>query len=329
MTRILLHVGAPKTGTTAIQGYLAGHEEKLRGLGVNYTRTQRPHIAHNTIPKLLQKGQGAAYMSALKAEIESSDAQVHVISSEMLFRLPMARLTAQQFATHFPANLSSKTRVVCYLRRHDRFIEALYKQFVKNGKIDPNPQAFALHQMEILNFVDVLQAYADVFGSENVIVRPFERSAFPGQDVVRDFISLLGVPGLEALHTAAENQINPTLSCEISEILGQVRLHTGLNNRQMIRDITAMNIPAAFSSNDVFDRSTQTRIIEHFEADDAGLCAWTGRKKGPFFDRSDQEGLAVPGTVSDQGWPDLGEAGRWRAASSIVVKALAKQVKQR
>ena len=321
MTRILLHVGAPKTGTTAIQVYLSKHEDVLRDLGVNYTRTQRPHIAHNALPSLFRKNKGAAYIDALRAEIEDSTAQLHVISSELLFRLPMARITCKQLADHLPDDLRAKTRVVCYLRRHDRFIEALYKQFVKNGKIDPDPLGFVSRKMQELNFVKVLQTYGQVFGPENVIARPFERRAFPGGDVVRDFVGLLGVPELEALDTAPPDQINRTLSLEISEILGQVRRHTKLNHRQLGRDIIAMNIQGASANNDMFDLDIQNRIIEHFETDDAALLSWAGRSDGPFFDRSDLD-KPPPAPRSRE---EI--AASWREASSIVIQAIAKQNK--
>ena len=60
--RIWIHVGWPKTGTTAIQRYLAANSESLKRMGVLYPESGRYGItdAHHELASALTGGPTAA-----------------------------------------------------------------------------------------------------------------------------------------------------------------------------------------------------------------------------------------------------------------------------
>lgn len=316
MTRIVLHIGAPKTGTTAIQGYLSHHEAALRASGVNFVRSGRRHIAHNALPRIIRAGGAPEFFEGLQSEISDFGPGVQIISSELLFGPAVGQTMAQAFAAHMDSKVLKNTTVVCYLRRHDRYVEALYKQKVKNGKAPPDPRRFLEKEYARLSYSDVLNAYAAVFSKDRVIARPFDRSQFPGGDVVQDFVRLLDVPGLETFKAASPTQTNRTLSVEISEILGQFSSNTKANTRQLIREIISMDQAAAFASNDVFDRAMQRQIVEHFADDAQQIEAWNSEQTQPFFDRSDLDADVETPADADA------VCDRWRVASGIVAQAI-------
>ena len=99
-------------------------------------------------------------LADLAAEVAAQDARVHLMSSEMLFHASVApRLWAG-----LAPGLREDVRLICYLRRHDQYLEAMYKQLLKNGKIRANPRAFLDRRRGTAAYGPVLDAFADAFG---------------------------------------------------------------------------------------------------------------------------------------------------------------------
>ena len=316
MSQLIIHIGAPKTGTTAIQSHLYHNQDALREQSVNYTVTQRNHIAHNILPRVIRKGNGPAYFGGLLREIRRSPADSHIISSEMLFNPEIARRMCQLAADHLPQDTIKNTKIICYLRRHDQFLESLYKQFVKRGKIPADPPEFLKQQLTTLSYQRVLSIYGEVFGQENVVIRPFDRAKLKGGDVVQDFFACLGSPNLGAGPATGSGEINPTLSTEISEQIGYMALHAGFNPRELIRAVSALGDQDAFRKNDVFNGEEQRKIAAHFAVDEAALCSWTGLNTTRFFDHEDLDCEVTPPISL------LEQHKRWARASELVAKAV-------
>ena len=101
MVDIILHVGRPKTGTTAIQNFLANNKSKLLQQGVLYPHTGRFSISSNnhwalflslSSPKPFvlpfspdRTMSVAAYKRLLQAEVQAYDAKTVILSCEALF----------------------------------------------------------------------------------------------------------------------------------------------------------------------------------------------------------------------------------------------------
>lgn len=319
--QILLHIGSPKTGTTAIQGFLKGNPDVLADAGVNYVSAGRANIAHNSVPKLFRSGEAQAVCDAIAHEIDTSDAHIHVISSELFFLPNNMKLVAKMFAAHLPKPLLQATKVVCYLRRQDRYLEALYKQYVKNGKIPADPDGFYRAQFNKLSYSPTLAVFADKFGQENVIVRPFERSALRNGDAVEDFIYQCEAPIPTDILRAAKPTSNKTFSVEVTEILGLVSRHTGLNTRQMIRSMTRMDDAAIVRSNDVFDHAARRAIVEHHSADNDAVRAMYCSDREALFKVDDLEGAEAEQLTTEQ------VRENWQAAIRAMARAIGEQVK--
>jgi len=322
VSQLIIHIGAPKTGTTAIQSHLYSNQDPLREQSVNYTVTQRNHIAHNILPRVIRKGGGPAYFGDLMREIEQSSADNHIISSEMLFNPEIARRMCQLAADHLSLDALKNAKIICYLRRHDQFLESLYKQFVKRGKIPADPSEFLKQQLATLSYERVLAIYGEVFGQENVVIRPFDRTKLEGGDVVQDFFACLGLPMLGSRPAKGEGGINPTLSMEVSEQIGYMALHAGFNPRELIRAVIALGDQDAFRKNDVFDSDERRKIVTHFAKDEAALCSWNGLTASRFFDHDDLDyEESLPISLVEQ-------RRRWSRASELLAKAVSINLKR-
>ena len=285
---LILHIGSPKTGTTSLQQFLYTNEDRLREGGINYMRAARSHIAHNPLPIAVTQQEDEALLRAILDEYERSPDQTHVISSEIMFRVVVAR----RLHASFPKDLRDRTRIICYLRRQDHYVEAIYKQRAKNGLVTVDRQAFLKAQMPKLSYSAALDSYADLVGAERMTIRPFERRNFKGGDVVQDFAdSMLGLHDLEGFELPPARS-NPSLSVELTEMLGRIAHDRLANVRELIRELGQMDDPDLISSRDTYSIADRLAVMRHVAEDNEKLRRRYLPDTGRLFDLSDLEDAA-------------------------------------
>lgn len=133
MQRLILHIGTHKTGTTAIQGWLAREGPALARAGFHYGATTRP--PHPEIPKhtslyrALAEGRAAEELEAIRRDHARSGLP-HLVLSEEGLSLPCYRAFApmRQLARHY------EITVVALLRRQDYLMESHWNQLCKQGQ---------------------------------------------------------------------------------------------------------------------------------------------------------------------------------------------------
>ena len=258
---LIIHIGSPKTGTTALQGFLKTHSDALGERGVHFVRSGRSNIAHNSMVRPLLKGKASDTLAAIRDEISSVPASVHVLSSEMFFRTGLALPLAEGLR-----NADTDIRIVGYLRRPDAYAEAMYKQRVKNGRIPRDPAAFLEAWGANLAYLPTVSEYRDAFGQDALRIRPFRRELFADGNVISDFASCLGDVDVTDL-IDPNASANTTLSRAVSEHLGRVSKTTDFNTRVMIREIIAEGASGTRRSHDVFDKGTRSKIVQDCLAD--------------------------------------------------------------
>lgn len=311
--RLILHIGSQKTGTTTLQGFLKRQTKPLAKAGFHYIKAGRTNIAHNSIIQLIRKGQGLDVAQQILDEISEHSDKTCFISSEMFFRSEMA----QYFAEHLPPALRLKTRVIIYLRRQDKYAEAMYKQRVKNGRYQNTPENYAANVVN-LDYGKVLADFAASFGTRNVIVRPFERALFPNSDVLYDFAKHTTIPE-ELVAEYSFPSANGTLSREVSEQLGVLnRSAERINTREIIRYIASHRPEGATRTADCLDLATRRQIMATHAAGNEDVRATYCPELPALFDLAD--------LFSDSSYPmpDKAErALRQKQATAAIEQALA------
>lgn len=309
---IVLHIGAPKTGTTALQQFLSTNEAALRARGISYMRAGRAHIAHNPLPTAIAQNRAEGMLRAIMDEHDAAPDLLHVISSEIMFRI----VVAQRLRPVLPAGMRGAVRVLCYLRRQDHYLEAIYKQRVKNGLTPPDRAAFLEAQLPKLSYGRLIEGYARLFGPEAIRLRPFDRARLAGGDIVRDFTAEIGLHDLEGLAGVGADA-NPSLSVELSEMLGRFAIAGSANVRALIRLISEMDDPALFASRDAFDLASRRRVVAQTAADTEAMRARYRPDLARFFDTDDLE-AAQEAPARDP----AAAAGRSQAAALALARAL-------
>lgn len=240
----MLHAGTHKTGSTAIQTFLAGHRDKLREAGVLYPLLDGDPLSHTS----LQKHVGLAHtggdrrplersLAELREQLACDPAEQVVLSSEHFFAMPQAWVPTLLEAV---APLFDSIVLVIYLRNQRDLWVSLANQRAKALKVLPSHRLWGTTDflgpaiVENMAYADYLDAFASRLGSGRVRARRFVSSSFPGGSVVPDFLQ---TAGLEALGPPTEPPAPVNLSLGwkgVALALTLASRHHALSSRQAV-----------------------------------------------------------------------------------------------
>ncbi|WP_317931759.1 hypothetical protein [Halioxenophilus sp. WMMB6] len=140
----------------------------------------------------------------LRQEMEKNpQADRVVVSTELFFaQVNSVHNVFRHMLDELPGH---NIKIVAYLRRQDQFYSSFYNQDVKGMRMwhKSADEFYNTHQVFTKNYYQILKAWADVFGSDNIIVRPFVTSCLVGNDIVTDMAAIVGAEGL---HSGSVNE---------------------------------------------------------------------------------------------------------------------------
>ena len=215
---LYLHIGLPKTGTSAIQNFFFRNRQILKKQGIVYPDFSLHWAQHVPVAKAImaplfpdahfnphiQPVAMESWYQALRHDCTTNNCSTVVISSEFFWAAPAMQSalsyhepTEENFSLLEQAVAACKeafswfdtVKIIVYLRRQDQWLESFFNQQIKDGFTIPTEQEL-LPCKNYLLFSRNLRLWEKHFGRENVLVRNF--SACNG-DVVRDFCSLLSI----------------------------------------------------------------------------------------------------------------------------------------
>jgi len=203
--KLYIHCGLHKTGTTALQTWLASNDAALKAAGWLFPKTGRigPHSGQHNLAWELTRDRRFAFrfghFPRLRAEIEGFDGDV-ILSSEDFESLlphpdrwgPIVRLAH---------DLGRSLVLVIYLREQGAYLESLYYQCLKAG-LGEEYRAYAREALALgaiarrewafqFDYLRAATQAARLPGCQ-LILRNYH--ALEGASVVADFFSALGLP---------------------------------------------------------------------------------------------------------------------------------------
>ncbi|MFC3057522.1 hypothetical protein [Paenirhodobacter populi] len=258
---LIVHVGTQKTGSSSIQHFLRENEGLLRESGISYISAVREWSDHNKLARELRSDAAdTPRADAVVAEITARGYDKYILSAEELFH---KRVPGRLF-DHLTRHLDMEVRIVCYLRRPDHLMEALYKQRVKTGDIKPWPLRYLDANKWECDYLPVLDAFADRFGGEHISVRPYARPHLKDGDIVADFLDVTGLR-MNGSPTRSMPEDNPTFSSAVSEMMGFCVRNSDIRFYDLNEKIAGLDWPNLKKSGDVYNRTTRLRLLEELE----------------------------------------------------------------
>ncbi|WP_068547312.1 hypothetical protein [Thalassotalea crassostreae] len=229
--QIILHIGYPKTATTTIQKFLFEHKEKIENFDifsfnpdgtVNKSGNCQKTLPYKKSKTFKLKGFNSWKIDALKSYLfekkQNNNNEKILISAERFI------LTNKKSIKEFKKFLSTFTdnfKVIVYLRRQDQSACSFFQESCKpnrkmtylwgvTGEILPNKND--MDAMAYFNYFEMLKAWEESFGVENIIPRIFDKSRFIRSNIIIDFLTNLDI----SISSDIENKVKEFKNANIS-----------------------------------------------------------------------------------------------------------------
>lgn len=263
---IYIHIGVPKTGTSAIQKFMWKNRVSLKKLGVLYPESDivgSAHYKHAWVffhrNSLHIKNKNLSLHTVyenLFREIKSENCEKVILSCEdFVFCSPS--VVYNQFKEFYK---EADIKIIVYIRRQDLLAESAFKQNVKDLRItcDTTPKCSS-----VLHEHFRLRSWISVFGKDNLILRIYDRSFLPQGNVIIDFLNLIGVD-----HKLFNTNVfeNPSLSVVSVYALKNLKLKYEIppNIFKDLLDYLLSSDEGYSSVVSIFSLEERKRILEYY-----------------------------------------------------------------
>ena len=216
---LYLHIGMPKTGTTAIQHLLDQNREVLRSAyRMLYPECGVPAFQHAALVKsivapkypwvkfnkAIESFDPVEYVDRIVDQCKKEQCTKVLLSSEFFWAAP-AMQSELPYHSATEKNLGyindfvcqcrelfhvfDKITIIVYVRRQDYWLDSFFGQQIKDGFSIPS-QEDLLNKKIYLLYKENIQMWANHFGCNNIVVRVYDDDI---TDITLDFCRLVGV----------------------------------------------------------------------------------------------------------------------------------------
>lgn len=258
--KTILHIGMPKTGTTALQECLRASRDWLAERGVLYpanppgTRFNNHRmlllglLPYEALPRHMRNRSEydqatvaekyAEFLEDLGRQVRAARPAVTILSSESLFRhLDGRRISALRAAL---APLGPEVSVAVYLRQpSEHYLSNLQQRLRQSADLGLLKPPFILRNID---------SYARAFGRAAITARVYSRELLHNGDIIDDFFAThLPEAAVDTTGLTRPSGVNASVSAEAMDILRRYRLafHAGrddVSTRDSSRLVQALRL---------------------------------------------------------------------------------------
>jgi hypothetical protein len=265
LRRILLHIGAHKTGSSVVQSLLKAESSRLRWQGFGYERAfyRLGRLLAHRSP--LPADEREAVRLELEARLDGRPEPTIIGSSESLFGDPfICYANVRQVAEDLRALLAGwDVEIVACIRRQDEFVESLYHQHVKQGGALTFEQFARSHDIGAYRWDELLGEYAAVFGREHLSVCCYDVVFRPPGDVIAAMFPPVARAGFRT--RARPEVVNPSLSRKGLELALRCNGMLTPDERKAFRGFLERTFPrAAGESHALFTAAQREELLRTY-----------------------------------------------------------------
>lgn len=225
---VIIHCGLNKTGTSALQNFWAGTEDKLKGCGIFYPQLGREYDAHHgwaldNIYSRFENFEALAKQTLCDAEHYGSI----LLSSEAFQDAGRVDLIQQSFPD---CNVSA----VFYIRNYIDYFSSWWAEDVQSSNICAHFRTYAIMKQRYL--FPVLQRWVDSLGKDRLKVLYYSRNELFGRDIRIDFMKRVFDVDVDESWSMPDNLTNPSISGNLLFIKRLVNLFLVPEDFAALRD---------------------------------------------------------------------------------------------
>ncbi len=293
---IFLHIGTKKTGSTTIQNFLCHNQKKLYDLGFDYptefsekVKTAKSYgmmglpqsgNLHEIFINWMEGDENSPPIENLASQIDADINKNIVLSSENFYFFAFNKKDLVTFKETLSKKFPNHNwKIIVYLRRQDEYVESLYSQEMKDGCMTTKTSSedyISNKEFELtLNYQSFLNVYAELFGKENIIVRPYEKAQFKNENILFDFCNILGV---KEDNLIVDLKSNPPLDHKVTEFLRLAKKYIQPEQKMISAYISKFCKPHPTEKIDLLDPELKFKLYKkHLASNNEIAKAYLGK----------------------------------------------------
>ena len=306
---LYLHIGRPKTGSTALQHFLMKNRKALLEQDILYPITGNYQLSSHLF--------AYAYSEQMRKDARLPDIDAPALWGKLGVEFAAAGvssviLSSENFWFSDPSELKAdigedfSVKVIAYIRRQDHVIASSFCEEVKREHISLNEdvERYALFEprLKLLDYFKILESWGNSFGPENVDVRIYESLDQGG--IALDLCKQLDLQ-VDRL-SLDRNAINPALPYDLLTLIGNVGGFKA-GDAAKRRFVTAVSESFAMLDSDpayntagLFSLELRRQILDRFsDSNEAILSTFLGQKAAALFPSLDDENYSRPSEEFD------------------------------
>ncbi|MEP7704316.1 hypothetical protein [Paraglaciecola sp. 25GB23A] len=185
--KIFIHVGPPKTGTSAVQKWFSDNTKLLSKEGVYYPShdVDQNGVSSGNVSLLYDVNNekqielNQERLEKLLTEFENSEFQTLFLSSEFFFRAML------ELKSHIP-----QAKFIAYVRNPMEIKESSYNQSVKRHF---QKQILNAGRSKRLPFMDRFVNFKNQYGTDDLVLRLYGAKYFKYGNIVSDILHIFGI----------------------------------------------------------------------------------------------------------------------------------------
>ncbi|MGN0154427.1 MAG: hypothetical protein ACI4A3_08235 [Lachnospiraceae bacterium] len=308
MKTLYLHIGTPKTGTTAIQNFCNDNQDILNQYGYYYPIYPYRYLSASKLRNAhfifgcLNRADGSRDFEGEKKALSEGFQHIYeafekfdniILSDEGLWTCGFRdEVSAWSKVKKELDKGKFAIKVIVYLRPQDEFLCSWWSQRIKEGNREQSKLTWEEMSSSLptikLDYYKMLERIAEYVGKDNIIVRRFDRSQFSGGTIYEDFLGTIGLAFSEEYQIKNElKNISLTKnSNEIKRILNQL---PGLDSERnvMFRKVLLQQSQYHKEENfSMFSEEERNQFMEKYDEGNARIAKeYLGTEDPLFYDK--------------------------------------------
>jgi hypothetical protein len=261
----ILHIGAGKTGSSAIQTFLRENAPVLHRYGFAVPSSDLrfvPQISGHQVFGLQKffDAEGVGLFHRLNFMMQAREGRTVILSAENISDGQNYRYFTK-FCQEF------RTKVILYIRRQDDYFASAWQQWY--GKVHADVDAWLTGAMQrTAHWGDILDHWLGIIGAGELVPRVFERQYFEAGDVVRDFAAALGLGAAELPNLKfGARDINSSFSHVITSLVaGRRDLFENAHDDRFYKFVIGLTADRYIGGGDLslISRAGRERIVAYY-----------------------------------------------------------------
>ncbi|MCB1725362.1 MAG: hypothetical protein KDJ39_16885 [Gammaproteobacteria bacterium] len=276
MQKLIIHIGAPKTGSTALQSFLYSRRKSLEVDSMLYPDVNLRGYGHHDLAFLLGGGypswatkqdRGLGDLKKDLSQAAHSNHDTIILSSENFYLFPNPAALAEILEST-GISRDRQTKIVVYIRRQADAHMSWYNQIVKSQGYTGTIYQSIEEYYSLWDYAIQLEKWEHVFGKENMLIRRYGIATLPGNDICADFIRAteLNIEPPDSGGTPTNPRINRDL-LEFQRLINRLPL-PAQDLRKMHKELIELSMLTQhsniFSDEPLLNNDEQSRLQQRY-----------------------------------------------------------------